>query len=165
MCRHRLARCRRLLGLGLGLLAGCAPPHPGPGGLPPVVSPGVPARPAPAATWPTAPAGGSRLPAVSALAHRADRALAENRPERAAALVERALDIDPANPWLWYRLARIRLRQGARAQAVELARKARSLAGDDRRLEDLAGRLIREAHRPGLLESGPRDAGTPTGRR
>ena len=49
----------------------------------------------------------------------------------AAATLERAIRIEPANPWLWIELARVHLATGNGAQAEAHARKALSLAGTD----------------------------------
>jgi predicted Zn-dependent protease len=49
--------------------------------------------------------------------------------------VERALRLEPHNPLLWHRLAKLRLQQGQFAQAVSLAAKSNSLAGENRRLQ------------------------------
>jgi len=55
-------------------------------------------------------------------------------PGRAAASLERALTIEPRNPWLWFRLAQVRLEQGRLEQAVSLALKSNTLAGGRPRL-------------------------------
>jgi tetratricopeptide (TPR) repeat protein len=53
-------------------------------------------------------------------------------PEKAAAVLERALRIEPNNAQLWYRLALLRLQQGQLDLAKSLAAKSNSLAqGDD----------------------------------
>lgn len=52
--------------------------------------------------------------------------------ERAAAVLERALRLDPKNANLWHELAKIRLQQGLMSQAKSLAIKSNTLAeGDD----------------------------------
>ena len=48
---------------------------------------------------------------------------------QAAALLERALRIQPRDAWVWNQLADIRLRQKRYPQAESLARKSNSLAG------------------------------------
>jgi len=115
------------------LLAGCA---------------GVPTQPS---TTPTPP--GSQQPAEGAIIapvpkaamsdNRAviallDRAQADNESgqrEAAGASLERALRIEPRNPWLWLELARVRLVQGQYAQAITLARKSNSFAGRHSRVQ------------------------------
>jgi len=54
--------------------------------------------------------------------------------ERAAAVMERALRLDPKNAQLWHELAQIRLQQGQLDQARSLAAKSSSLAQDDQDL-------------------------------
>lgn len=60
---------------------------------------------------------------------------------RAAAIVERALSIDPNDASLWIELAEIRFAQGDRDEAETLARKALTLAGNDRSIAPRAARL------------------------
>jgi Flp pilus assembly protein TadD len=61
--------------------------------------------------------------------------------ESAAAVVERALAIDPNNAALWIELAELRNEAGDRAEADALARKALTLAGNDRTIAARAARL------------------------
>jgi predicted negative regulator of RcsB-dependent stress response len=77
-----------------------------------------------------------------------DRARTENeagRRDAAGGSLERALRIEPRNPWLWHELAQLRLAQGQYAQAVSLARKSTSFAGQDRHLQAANWRLIGDA--------------------
>jgi predicted Zn-dependent protease len=69
--------------------------------------------------------------------------------EQAAATLERAIRIEPHNPWLWHRLAVLRFQEGQYPRAIELAKKSSVLARGDDRL--LAGnwRLVGQA-RAGL---------------
>jgi len=67
--------------------------------------------------------------------------------ERAAALLERALRIEPRNAQLWHRLAKIRLQQGRYAMAESLAQKSNSLAKDDEALKRRNAELIEIARR------------------
>jgi len=76
------------------------------------------------------------------LAHTDDQA---GRHEAAGASLERALRIEPRNPWLWHELAQLRLTQGQYEQAISLARKSNSFAGQDRRLQALNWRAISDA--------------------
>ena len=76
--------------------------------------------------------------------------LAESRAARAAGnltdaavSVERALRIDPNDPELWLEFGQIQLASGDNAQAAALARKALTLAGDDRDVTARAERLLR----------------------
>jgi cytochrome c-type biogenesis protein CcmH/NrfG len=91
---------------------------------------------------------GSTEPRVSNAAAR--QLLAESRAARAAGnltgaavSVERALRIDPNDPELWLEFGQIQLASGDNAQAAALARKALTLAGDDRELTARAERLLR----------------------
>jgi Flp pilus assembly protein TadD len=61
----------------------------------------------------------------------------------AAVSVERALRIDPNDPELWLEFGQIQLASGDNGQAAALARKALTLAGDDRDLAARAERLLR----------------------
>lgn len=97
---------------------------------PPAESPEVPAEP--------------QSPAVLALV---DSAAAQSRGgdhERAAASLERALQIEPANAELWHELAVVRLEQGELSQAVNLAARSNVLAADSPRLRADNWRLIAE---------------------
>ncbi|MGB1109877.1 MAG: tetratricopeptide repeat protein [Gammaproteobacteria bacterium] len=58
-----------------------------------------------------------------------DSAAASADPSRAAAVLERALRIEPDNPVIWHRLAQSRLQQGRFAQAEAVALKSNALAG------------------------------------
>ncbi len=69
--------------------------------------------------------------AVLALLQTADLQQADGQLAAAAASLERALRIEPQNPWTWYRLAAVRLDQGRLDQAEQLARRCDSLAGSD----------------------------------
>ena len=66
--------------------------------------------------------------AVLALMDETDYRLGEGDAEGAAGSVERALRLEPKNPWLWHRLAVLRLRQGHWRQAMALAEKSNSLS-------------------------------------
>jgi len=67
--------------------------------------------------------------------------------ERAAALLERAIRIEPAQPAPWLELGQIRLLEGDFAQAEQLGRKARSLADRDTWIESRSLQLIADALR------------------
>jgi len=76
-------------------------------------------------------------PAVVALLETARKQAAAGEDEQAAANLERALRIEPKNPWLWHRLGVLRLQQGNYQAAIDLANKSNALAAGNRRL--LAG--------------------------
>lgn len=61
----------------------------------------------------------------------------------ALADIERAIRIDARNPYLWLELGEIHLAQGDPRQAAGMARKAMSIAGDDRVAIAAAERLLR----------------------
>ena len=67
--------------------------------------------------------------AVIALLDQAQSDNMSGQREAAGASLERALRIEPRNPWLWLELAQLRLDQGQYAQAITLARKSNSFAG------------------------------------
>lgn len=85
--------------------------------------------------------------AVLALRQDAERQSSVGRLDRAAALLERALRIEPRDAELWHRLARIRLQQERLHLAESLALKSNSLAGADRALQARNWRLIAHARR------------------
>lgn len=72
--------------------------------------------------------------AVVALLDTAREQAAAGQDEQAAANLERALRIEPKNPWLWHRLGVLRLQQGDYQAAINLANKSNSLAAGNRRL-------------------------------
>ena len=60
----------------------------------------------------------------------------------AAATIERAIRIDPRNPWLWLELGQLQLSNGDYSQAESLGRKAMSLAIRDDSVGAASQRLI-----------------------
>ncbi len=88
---------------------------------------------APAPTTPE-PDSGMNSPAVVALLDEAEVYASQGDGDQAAATIERALRIEPKNPWLWHRLAVIRMQQGRYSEAIELAARSSSLANGDARL-------------------------------
>ncbi|HEB92791.1 MAG TPA: tetratricopeptide repeat protein [Gammaproteobacteria bacterium] len=83
--------------------------------------------------------------AATSLLARADIHVQAGQWEQAAALLERALRIEPRNAWLWHHLATLRFRQGRYAQAVSLANKSSSLVPGNTALQEKNRRLIEEA--------------------
>ena len=65
----------------------------------------------------------------------------------AQANIERALRIEPRNPYLWLELGEIRLAQNDPQQASATARKAMSVAGPDERAKRAADDLLKRASR------------------
>lgn len=92
----------------------------------------APAGPGATSATPAEDRGAAAAPSPSAVLMqqaRSHAALGEY-PEAAAAL-ERAIRIEPGNPWLWLELARVHYAAGDVRQAEAHARKAASLAGTD----------------------------------
>lgn len=83
--------------------------------------------------------------AVIALLDRAQLDYEGGKREAAGASLERALRIEPRNPWLWHELAQLRLTQGQYAQAITLAQKSTSFAARENRLLALNWRVIGNA--------------------
>ncbi len=73
--------------------------------------------------------------AVMALLDRAEVDFTGGKRDAAGAALERALRIEPRNPWLWHQLAQVRLSQGQYAQAITLAKKSNSFSGKQHRLQ------------------------------
>ena len=77
-----------------------------------------------------------------------DRSLADissGKRESAGAAIERALRIEPRNPWLWQELAQVRLDEGQYAQAITLAKKSNSFSGKQKRVQAGNWQLIGKA--------------------
>lgn len=83
--------------------------------------------------------------AVANLLAKAERQEYQAHWEQAAALLERALRIEPRNARLWHRLAKIRLQQGRYAMAESLAQKSNALAKGDEVLKQHNAELIEAA--------------------
>ena len=83
--------------------------------------------------------------AVVALLDRAEVDSRAGKREAAGASLERALRIEPRNPWLWLQLAQVRLAQGQYAQAITLAHKSNSFAGHQPRLQSENWQVIGQA--------------------
>jgi Tfp pilus assembly protein PilF len=66
---------------------------------------------------------------------------------QAAASLERAIRIDPAQPLLWLELGRVRLLEGDNVQAEQLGRKARTLSTNNPTAEAQSVQLIADALR------------------
>ncbi|MGH8564620.1 MAG: tetratricopeptide repeat protein [Gammaproteobacteria bacterium] len=92
-------------------------------------------------------------PASRLLLTRAQALANAGKSEEAAAILERAIRIEPRNPWLWHRLAVLRLQEERHSLAIELAKKSNVLARGNRRL--LAGNWLLV----GNARAGLRDVG------
>ncbi|AUI70214.2 tetratricopeptide repeat protein [Beggiatoa leptomitoformis] len=72
--------------------------------------------------------------AIVELLMEAKKSFEEGQSEQAAALLERALRIDPRNPILWHNLAGVRLQQEDWSRAASLAAKSNALAVENKLL-------------------------------
>jgi tetratricopeptide (TPR) repeat protein len=84
-------------------------------------------------------------PAVVGLLEAADQELRAQRPQQAAAMLERALQIDPRDPTVWYELGRARLELGKFTEAQAMAAKSHSLAENNRTLQTRNAELMAAA--------------------
>ena len=65
----------------------------------------------------------------------------------AIATLERALRMEPRNPWIWNRLAAAHLEEKNLQQAVHLATKSNALVGEDHPLRALNNSIIARARK------------------
>ncbi|WP_020506119.1 tetratricopeptide repeat protein [Lamprocystis purpurea] len=122
------------------------PPKPSapPPSPPPVAAAPAP-KPAPAAANP-APASGL-APAADSLARQAEQQRQTGDYAGAAATLERSLRIAPRDPYLWNRLARVRMEQGQVSQAGQLATRSNDFAGKQPNVKQDNWRIIAESKR------------------
>jgi len=80
------------------------------------------------------------------LLHQAGKYARQGDADKASSALERAIRIEPGNPWLWHRFAVLRLQQRNWGQALELAGKSNALAGRDVYLQVGNWRVIAAAH-------------------
>jgi len=141
-----------VLGLMVIYLSGCATPAPAPveeRAAATVVNPYVIQKKRPEAI-PLDENGGG---AVVTLLDLSDKQARVGRLDAASATLERALRIQPRNPLLWQRLARVRLEQGKLDQSDGLAAKAMALAIGDQKLRAEIWKLVAEIrHQQGDTE-------------
>jgi len=83
--------------------------------------------------------------AVLALMTTAKSNIASGNYDAAVAPMERALRIEPQNPFLWQELAKLRLHQGQYQQAEGLAARSSGWAGTNKDLRAENWRIIGEA--------------------
>lgn len=81
-------------------------------------------------------------PAARALVSRGQAFAQRGEYEQAAATYERALEIAPADPWLWHRLASVRSAQGQKGLARALARRSNALGGGDPAVQEANASLL-----------------------
>lgn len=91
----------------------------------------------------------SNSPAVVALVDEAKRQAKQGRAAGAVNALERALRLEPKNPYLWHLLAALRIEQGLWQQALSLAEKSNSLAGRLPKLQAANARLRARARQGG----------------
>lgn len=127
------------------LLAGCAgvTTKPSTAPAPSEAQPQQPAEVAIIGPVPKSAMSGNK--AVIALLDRAQTDNESGQREAAGASLERALRIEPRNPWLWLELAQVRLAQGQYAQAITLAGKSNSFAGHQSRVQAENWQVIGQA--------------------
>ena len=87
----------------------------------------------------------SNSPVALAFLEDADKYATAGDSGRAVASLERGLDIEPKNPWLWNRLASERLRQKMWAKAITLAKKSNAFAAGHNQLQKDNWQIIAEA--------------------
>lgn len=85
--------------------------------------------------------------AVQALVSSSRTSRASGDYAHALADIERAIRIEPRNPYLWLELGEIHLSNGDPRQAAATARKAMSVAGADRSAKAAAEELLERATR------------------
>ncbi len=87
----------------------------------------------------------SNNPAVIALLDETDFNTEQGNAAGAASSLERALRLEPKNPWLWHRLAVLRFQQRRWRQAITLAEKSNSLSARRPELRNANSELIKQA--------------------
>jgi len=87
----------------------------------------------------------STSPVALAFLEDADKYTTEGDSDRAVASLERGLDIEPKNPWLWNRLASERLKQKMWAKAITLAKKSNAFASGHNQLQKDNWQIIAQA--------------------
>ena len=105
----------------------------------------VPTSPSPSPPATSDPRAPSELrpSAATALLEQARSERRAGELARAESVIERALRIEPDDPWLWIELGEIKRAAGDRSQAAAMGRKALSLAAGDRAAESSARTLLR----------------------
>ncbi len=115
-------------------------------GAPVYESPGsAPGRSGDVAGTPGSEADSGSAGAVGELVESSRTSRASGDYALALADIERAIRIEPRNPYLWLELGDIHLSRGDTGQAAAMARKALSVAGNDRTASAAAERLLSRA--------------------
>lgn len=105
----------------------------------------VPERPAPVRSEPAPTHDYQPDAATRTLLASAQESARAGELSRAAAQIERALQIHPRDPHLWHELARVRLLAKEYALAASLAEKSNALAGDNAELRHRNQTIIDKA--------------------
>jgi predicted Zn-dependent protease len=92
------------------------------------------------------------------LLEQADAAAAAGDLERSAARLERAVQVAPKHPWLWHRLALVRLFQGRHGEAASLAARSSALAPGHPALQAANWRIVAQARAAQGRMDGAREA-------
>ncbi len=83
---------------------------------------------------------------IASLIEDSNQHAAAGNTDKAIALLERALRIEPGNALLWHQFAQVRLQQSNWQQAIALARKSNALAGNDQVLKSRNWAVIASAY-------------------
>lgn len=127
-----LYRRLAVLLLSVLILNGCATPRK-------IEPPSIPVTPPPPLEYKpvTGPAAG--------LYRDADRALQSGRLAESEMLLERALRIEPHNPYYWHAMAQVKYRQKKYSETVQFCLKSQSLAGKQPQLLTRNKELLQQA--------------------
>ncbi|MGN8157304.1 tetratricopeptide repeat protein [Salinisphaera sp. SWV1] len=108
----------------------------------------------------TPPQNASQIssPAVMSLLGRADTLANAGHMDAAASTLERALDLAPRNPFIYQRMAAVRLAQGENGQAEQLAMKSNSVSNNNPFVEAGNWQLIAEARKQAGNSNGAQKA-------
>ncbi|MBU1566869.1 MAG: hypothetical protein KJ630_14755 [Proteobacteria bacterium] len=82
---------------------------------------------------------------AAALYIEAEKALQSGRLAHSEMLLERALRIEPRNPYYWHTMAQVKYRQGQYRETVQFCLKSDSLAGKQTQLVASNKELLRQA--------------------
>lgn len=107
---------------------------------------------------PPSPPAPSLSPAADTLIKQAEQQRQARDYVGSAATLERALGIQPQEPYIWNRLARVRMEQGLYAQAGNLASRSNALSGDQVALKRDNWSMIAAARRAVGDTAGAREA-------
>jgi len=84
-------------------------------------------------------------PVIQKMLTRINGSLNKENYADATSLLERALRIDPKNPLLWHKLARVKLTEGNYAQAKQMATRSNQYVQSDTQLREKNQRIIDQA--------------------